>query len=109
MLAFDIETTGLNAFSDRITVASVFDPDRGIRKSFNFCVGDVEAAKAEFLRHLDEADVICAFHGARFDLPFVIQRFNVPPERWQPWYERLFDYFEVLSLRDVLLFNLLIF
>ena len=82
-------------YSDRITVASVYDPDRNISTNYNFCVGDTEKAKNDFMRDLDDADTICAFNGARFDLPFIIQRFNVPPERWQKWYMKLFDYFEV--------------
>jgi uncharacterized protein YprB with RNaseH-like and TPR domain len=36
MLAFDIETEGLDSDRDGITVASVYDPDRGIKKTFFF-------------------------------------------------------------------------
>lgn len=86
MLAFDIETTGLNRFSDRITVASVHDAERNYSKNFNFCVGDVEGAKRAFLKELDAADVICGFNASRFDLPFIIQRFNVPASQYQKWY-----------------------
>ena len=95
MLEFDIECTGLDRFKDHVTVASVYNPDVGIERNFNFCVGDVEGAKREFMQHLDDAEIICAFNGVRFDLPFIIQQFGVPPQRWQLWFVKIFDYFEV--------------
>lgn len=99
MLAFDIETEGLNRFSDRITVACVYDPEKNIKEGFNLIAGDdPERSAAEFLRHLDEADSLCAFNGARFDLPFIIQRYNVPKQRYEPWFRKLFDYFEVCKI-----------
>lgn len=100
MLAFDIECTGLNMYSDRITVASVYDPDHDppIKHTYNFMHGDVDNNIRDFLQTLDDAEVLCAFNGVRFDLPFIIQRFHVPPERYTPWYLKLFDYFEVAKL-----------
>ena len=98
MLAFDIECEGLNKYSDRITVASVYDPEKNIKRNFNFIVGDTEKNRDEFLQMLDDAEVLASFNGVKFDLPFIIQRFNVPQERYSPWFAKLFDYFEVCRL-----------
>ena len=35
MLSFDIETEGLDSRQHRITVASVYDPHRGISRTYN--------------------------------------------------------------------------
>lgn len=100
MLAFDIECTGLNMYSDRITVASVYDPDSvpPIKHTYNFMVGDVQGNIEAFLDTLDRADTLCAFNGVKFDLPFIIERFHVKQERYVPWFLKLFDYFEVCRL-----------
>ena len=97
MLAFDIETEGFDALKHRITVACVYDPDAEIKKSFNFIVGG-EKSTEDFLKCLDDADSICAFNGARFDIPFIVKRFSVPKERYEKWYAKLFDYFEVCKV-----------
>lgn len=103
MLAFDIETKGLDFVNDPITVACVYDPVKRIKESF--CFLDKNDSDAErdakidaFLKHLDDADVLCAFNGARFDIPFIIEKFKVPKERYTPWFEKLFDYFEICKL-----------
>lgn len=98
MLAFDIETTGLNFYSDRITVASIYDPERNIERNFNFMVGDVVQNIHDFLLALDEADTLCAYNGVKFDLPFIIQRFHIRPERYTPWFLKLYDPFQFCSL-----------
>lgn len=99
MLSFDIETEGLNKFSDRITVACIYDPDRGLQETFNLVHGDDPDSRArDFLDHLDKADSLCAFNGARFDLPFIIHRYSVPHDRYAGWFLKLFDYFEVCKI-----------
>ena len=76
MLSFDIETEGLDSSTCRIVVACVYDPDRGIRRCFNFLADEskFESEKAEFVRCLDEADTLCSFNGVRFDIPFIAAR-----------------------------------
>jgi len=77
MLAFDIETEGLDSRVDGITVASIYDGARGVSRTFNF-VKDAslfESEKADFIRALDEAESLCCFHGIRFDIPFIAKRF----------------------------------
>ena len=68
MLSFDLETTGLNPATCAITCACAYDPERGIERYFLFPLGD---DPEEFLQLLDEADRLCAFNGARFDIPFL--------------------------------------
>jgi DNA polymerase III epsilon subunit-like protein len=98
MLSFDIETTGLNKKKDRITVASVYDPDRNIKKSFNFMLDDRDSNISEFLAHLDDAVYLCAFNGVRFDIPFIVHHFSVERERYTKWFLKIFDYFEICKL-----------
>ncbi|NDC89829.1 MAG: hypothetical protein EB075_13725, partial [Bacteroidetes bacterium] len=80
------------------TVACVYDPDNGIEKSFNFFVGDVEAAKLDFIRHLDDAESLCSFNGPRFDIPFVVHQFKVSDAQMQNWIGKTFDYFEICKI-----------
>ena len=110
MLAFDIETTGLDFAKDHITVACVYDPVAGVRKSFVFPKGD---SPAEFMDMLDRADVLCAFNGAVFDLTFIQRQWNVPVGRVFRWRIKLYDVFEncrqlfssTFSLNSLLLLN----
>lgn len=74
MLAFDLETSGLDISCAHIMCASVYDPDAGISQVFMFCMGD---SVDEFLDLLDHADRLCAFNGARFDIPMIQQYFQV--------------------------------
>jgi hypothetical protein len=100
MLAFDIETEGLNSDEDGITVASVYDPTRGIHKTFFFMREgfDRQDNIDEFLLMLDEAKSLCCFNGVRFDVPFIIKDFGVEQERYTRWFCKIFDYFEVCKL-----------
>jgi hypothetical protein len=94
MLSFDIETEGLEPRLHRITVAAVCDRAAGIRRCYNFLTGD-EQTKEDFLADLDNADSLCSFNGVQFDLPFIIQRFKVERERYEPWFLKLFDYYDI--------------
>jgi hypothetical protein len=78
-------------------VACIYDPARGIKQGFNLILDGHEDRAAQFLSSLDEADSLCAFNGARFDLPFIIKRYGVPQARYRLWYMKLFDYFEVID------------
>lgn len=91
MLAFDIETTGLGP-SDTITVACAYDPVNSIRRTFIFAVdGSVD----EFVDLLDSADVLCAFNGARFDIPFMQRAWSLSDERVHQWRVKLYDLYEM--------------
>ena len=102
MLSFDIETEGLDSSKHRITVASVYDPSRGISHTYNFLdnpdTAVVQGRVDEFLQQLDDAPVLCCFNGVKFDIPFIARRFKVPSERVHGWILKLFDLFEVCRL-----------
>ena len=102
MLSFDIETEGLHAAKHRITVASVYNPHRNIRKTYNFVDTDDQSEISRrveaFLQTLDDAPALCCFNSVKFDVPFIAERFCVAPERVHCWMLKLFDIFEVCRL-----------
>ena len=95
VLAFDIETTGLDAETCEVTCACAYDPDRGVERSFLFALGD---SSDEFMRLLDEAPLLCAFNGVRFDIPFMAKKWKVPDERAGSWVRKMVDPFEACKL-----------
>ena len=95
MLAFDLETTGLNPETDLITCAAAYDPDAGIERVFFFSRGD---DPEEFLALLDGADRLCAFNGARFDIPFLQAAFKPAAGRVLSWRLKLHDVYEACRL-----------
>lgn len=103
MLAFDLETTGLDPRTDRITCASAYDPASGIARTFVLARGD---DPAEFLALLDSADRLCAFNGARFDLAFLQHSLGVPAARVRTWRLKLHDVYEACRLALGVTFSL---
>jgi hypothetical protein len=77
MLAFDIETTGLDPASSVVTVVCTEDFRTGERRAYEFgrvraCEPQNEALlRDELIRALDEAAMLCALNGVRFDIPFL--------------------------------------
>lgn len=88
MLAFDLETTGLDPACHLITCAAAYDPDAGISRVFIFERGD---DPDEFMRLLDAADRLCAFNGASFDIPFIQSQLGATAERVRGWRLKLHD------------------
>ena len=113
MLAFDLETTGLHPSTCLITCAAVYDPDAGVEQVFLFArlneerelVPMLDRAE-EFMALLDGADRLCAFNGARFDLPFVQHQLGAAPERVRAWRLKLHDVFEACKLALDVTFSL---
>jgi hypothetical protein len=106
MLAFDIETMGLDSTKCPITVAAIYDEKANINMVFRFVelykdqvvyVGDVGDMVEEFLCYLDNADELTAFNGIQFDIPFIQKQFKVPDERVQAWVLKTYDTFEFCS------------
>ena len=101
MLAWDIETTGIDKKSDHITVISMYDPDAGISKVLRFVdlnedadicyVDEFNDRVAEFETIMDGAKTLTAFNGQSFDIPFVQIQFNIPNEKIQSWVLKSFD------------------
>ncbi len=82
ILCFDIETTGLDATRDEVTMICTQDVQTGERKSYNFGVlshNDEPSAAlvAEVTEHFEQADCLYAFNGIRFDLPFMQQALHI--------------------------------
>lgn len=101
MLAFDIETEGLEPLQHRIIVVSVYDPDRCFERTFHFMRGDPdihECERLDLIKCLDDADSLCSFNGVRFDLPFICKRLGVPDEQQGRWVLKTFDFFEICKL-----------
>lgn len=100
MLAFDIETTGLDFRAHRITVACIYDPDRGIKRAFNFAADPSmhDSERDAFIRALDDAPSLCCFNGTRFDIPFIAHSFGLSPEKQGQWVLKSLDLFEVCRL-----------
>jgi hypothetical protein len=106
MLAWDIETMGLDSAVDLITVAAVYDADTGINRVFRFVHNpdaspggvryhdDARDTIEEFLCMLDTADSLTTFNGVQFDIPFVQVQFNVPEPRVRAWLLKTYDIFE---------------
>ena len=100
MLSFDLETTGLDPRTDLITCAAAYDPDAGIERVFFFARCDGAGGLSpmlddadEFMALLDEADRLCAFNGARFDLPFIQHQLGASAGRVMRWRLKLHDVF----------------
>ena len=114
MLCFDIETTGLNAHHDRVTCVCLYDPDMDVQHSYVFDQApksqDTQAKQDAVLSLLDSAQSICAFNGARFDLPFIARSWKVDDARLGGWIAKLVDVFEAckLSLNKTFPLNMLL-
>ena len=110
MLCFDIKTTGLDRYKDRVTCVCVYDPSRGISQSFIFDhppkSQDSLRKQGEVTLLLDEADQLCAFNGARFDLPFLAKQWGIVKEHLAEWVVKLVDIFEASKLALGMTFSL---
>ena len=121
MLAFDLETSGLDPRKHLITCAAACDPEAGLERVFIFARLDAGGGELvpmldsaeEFMLLLDAADRLCAFNGARFDLPFLQYQLGAAPARIAAWRRKLHDVFEgcklalgvTFPLRDLLELN----
>ena len=107
MLAFDLETPGLDMEQNRITCACAYDAC-GVERAFvfkpegsrrtdhprDYGFGGGWGNPEEFMMLLDAAPRLCAFNGVRFDVPFIAKQWRAPDERVGGWMRKLFDPFE---------------
>lgn len=118
MIAFDIETMGLDPHTHRITAACLYGamdgprpgqrvirdagaPGTHVVRTFVFTNEDPEADLAlrdEFMAHLDSARSLCAFNGIRFDIPFLQRAWDIPHARVAAWVVKTFDVYEACKL-----------
>jgi hypothetical protein len=100
MLAFDIETEGLDPKKHAVTCACVFN-GQGVSETFLFKREDPEEDrrhKERFLELLDSAPRLCAFNGVRFDIPFLAQAWGLPAPQVESWVRKTVDVFEACKL-----------
>ena len=71
----DIETTGLSAFSEDITVVGIY-LCRGYETDFVQLIGG-DITRQSLLEALEGVDIIYTYNGHRFDLPFINTRLGV--------------------------------
>lgn len=99
MLAFDIETTGLNMKKDTVTVVALYGTvaadDDPVDMVLNFARDGKEAHRVVLLDLMGRAHSLCAFNGVRFDIPFLMSALDIPSEVCSAWVAKLCDPFEV--------------
>lgn len=118
MLAFDIETFGLNPLEHDITVVALYgtlsdDGDDSEKKSVNSTTRVVDTVlnfqqyperRNELCKtlvcYLNEAKTLFAFNGHRFDIPFIMHSLNVPTHICEKWLLKLYDPFEESKLMN---------
>jgi hypothetical protein len=104
MLAFDIETTGLDPCSSVVTVVCTEDFHTGERRAYEFgrvraCEPQGEALlRDELIAAFDAADALCAFNGVRFDIPFLHKALQLPQETTAAWLFKTTDILEAARL-----------
>lgn len=118
MVAFDIETMGLDPRAHRVTAACLYgamdgprpgqqvirdasEPGTHVVRTFVFTEDTPESdlvMREEFMAHLDAARSLCSFNGIRFDIPFLQQAWGIPQPRVESWIVKTFDVYEACKL-----------
>ena len=104
MLAFDIETFGLDPRCAKISVICTECIFTGKRKTFEFAKHDREvggpptALTTELVATLDAVQSLSAFNGVRFDLPFMQIALGIPEETVRAWVLKTTDILEYSRL-----------
>ena len=105
MLFFDIETSGLNANVDKITVVACVDSNSGTEHVFLFAEAThnndsqkYNEMKNAMIGLFDGSNCIAAFNGTCFDLKFISIFFGVEEHRTLNWTLKCVDVFEALRV-----------
>ena len=104
MLAFDIETTGLDPRTCVVTVVCTQDFHTGERRAYEF--GRVRACepqnegllRKELIQAFDAAESLCAFNGVRFDIPFLHAALQLSQDTTAAWLFKTTDILEAARL-----------
>ena len=100
MLAFDIETTGLNPVFAQITCICAEDFHTGQTYTFEFArarkenPASLQSMRNEVCQLFDASSSLCAFNGIQFDLPFMKHELRVPYEQMRAWVDKTSDILE---------------
>lgn len=106
MLAFDIETTGLKAPLDRVTVVCTEDLLTGARRAYEFgkvsyetrghdnTERQMQALRNELISAFNSAKSLCAFNGIRFDIPFLQVALGIDESTIKQWIAKTTDILE---------------
>lgn len=109
MVAFDIETTGLDPEGYdskgrriRITCVCVCN-GLGLARTFIFKGKESPteedlALRKEVVDLLSAAPRLCAFNGVRFDIPFLVKNWGLPSSLAGEWVRKTLDVFEASKL-----------
>ena len=108
MLCFDIETTGLKADRDVVTVVCTEDFATGARSIYEFYRYKERFAelKQELVDAFDAAQSLCAFNGVRFDIPFLAKFLSLGDDVVARWAMKTSDILEQSRLRYKTTFSL---
>ena len=104
MLAFDIETTGLDARQCKVTVVCTECYFTGERIAYEFARVEKEEPEnynsliTEMVQAFDKASSLCAFNGVRFDIPFLHKAFNLSDVTVAGWLVKTTDILEACRL-----------
>tara|TARA_B100000787_G_scaffold136310_1_gene105114 strand:- start:72 stop:629 length:558 start_codon:yes stop_codon:yes gene_type:complete len=104
MLAFDIETMGLDASKHPVTIVCTEDFASGAKKSYEFARVRVQEPHAhtqllmEMVQDFEEASSLCSFNGIRFDIPFLQTAFRIDNATVTRWILKSTDILECCRL-----------
>ena len=106
MLAFDIETTGLDRASCKVTVVCTEEFHTREKCAYEFGrvsqEGNAAALQAlveQLVQAFDAAESLCAFNGVRFDLPFLYKALKLPEATVAAWMTKTTDILEACRLQ----------
>ena len=122
MLAFDIETTGLNPRQSTVTVVCAESFATGQRKAYEFArlrqqikdsklsagegAAKIQELVDELVADFDAAESLCAFNGVRFDLPFLRTSLGIADMTVARWVLKTTDILEQSRLHYRTTFSL---
>ena len=104
MLAFDIETTGLDGHKHDVTVVCTEDYHTGERIAYEFDrvkktdPSRLEQLKQDLITAFNNASSLCAFNGIRFDIPFLRNCFKIDNNTVNAWLLKTTDILEACRL-----------
>lgn len=108
MLAFDIETTGLDVERHSISIVCTEDLISGKKTSYEFarCPEKYTELREELIQAFNQASSLCAFNGVRFDIPFTAVWLKVDDQTVVHWLQKTTDILEQCRLRYDVTFKL---